>query len=84
MVILPNEPKRPPATGGVCVSYMVLQRGNWISRVKFNFTLAHFFILRSGHVHKSSDEPTDSYDVPDGRLSVVTTDNSSATGFTFK
>lgn len=60
------------------------QRENWISRDKFNFTLAHFFILRSGHVHRSSDEPADFSDVPDGRLSIVTTDNSSVTGFTFE
>ncbi len=30
-----NEPKRHPATGGVCVSYTTSLCGNWISRDEF-------------------------------------------------
>lgn len=40
-----NEPKRPPATGDVCVSYTASPCGNWISRDEFDSRFAHSLVL---------------------------------------
>lgn len=40
-----DEPKRPPATGGVCVSYPAPLCGNWISRDEFDSVFAHSVVL---------------------------------------